>query len=166
MSALTSNCIVPFSLTKRNDIGVGYANIYLETSLGAKYIPQYIQPNTSIYFNKFSKLASIAWLTGNELTFLKNGNFRIQFAINYTSQYGNVQTTLYVNDIPLTSTYGVITNMTPNVSQLNGEFTVRLLIGDTIKLVNTSGSYTIQSTGQINQILANLTVTEINNTCS
>jgi hypothetical protein len=162
MSALTSNCIVPFNLTKRNDLGTAYANITLMTSTGAKYIPQYVNTGSSIYFNQYNKLASIAWLTANELTFLKNGTFRIQFFINYTSTYGNIQITLYVNGIPLVGTYGTTSNLTFNGGQINGEFTVKLSANDKIQLINTSsGSFVISPTGNNNQVLASWTVTEI-----
>lgn len=161
MTALTSNCIVPFNLIKRNDIGTAYANVILMTFPGAKYIPQFVNTGASINFNQYSKLSSIAWLTANELTFLKNGNFRIQFSINYTSTFGNVQITLYVNGLPMIGTFGTTSNLTFNGGQINGEFTAKLLINDKIRLVNTSGSFVITSTGLNNQVLASWTVTEI-----
>jgi hypothetical protein len=160
-SALTSNCIVPFNLTKRNDIGTGYANVFLGTSQNAKNIPQFVGTGSSIKFNQYSKLASIAWLTTDELTFLKNGSFRIQFFINYTSTYGNILITLYVNNLPVAQTYGTTSNVTFNGGQVNGEFTVKLAINDKIKLVNTQGPFLLQQTGNNTQVLANWTVTEI-----
>lgn len=159
--ALTSNCIVPFSLVKRNDLGTAYANINLVASPGARYIPQYVNNGMSIYFNQFSKLASVAWITANTLTFLKNGTFRIQFFINYISTFGNIQITLYVNGLPLTATYGTTSNLTFNGGQVNGEFTLKLSTSDKIQLVNTSGSFVIGATGQNNQVMASVTVTEI-----
>ena len=160
-SALTSNCIVPFNLTKRNDIGKAYANVFLGTSPNAKNLPQFVNVGSSIKFNQYSKLASIAWLTTDELTFLKNGNFRVQFFINYTSTFGNILITLYVNNLPLMQTYGTTSNVTFNGGQINGEFTVKLSINDKIKLVNTQGPFLIQQTGNNTQVLANWTVTEI-----
>lgn len=161
--ALTSNCIVPFSLTKRNDIGTAYANVFLMTYPNAKNLPQFVNTNSSIKFNQYSKLASISWLTTDELTFLKNGSFRVQFFINYMSSYGNIQITLYVNGLPLMQTYGTTTNVTFNGGQVNGEFTVKLAIDDKIKLVNTSAPFLIQQTGNNNQVLASWTVTEVDN---
>ncbi len=162
MSALTSNCIVPFSLLKRNDVGQGYANVYLIVQQPQKYVPQYVNPESSIYFNKFGKLASIAWMKADELTFLKNGTFRVQFFINSALNYSNVQIALYVNGLQFDGTYGSITNTTYSGSQINGEFTLKVEVGDVIKLVNKYGSFIISQTGPIGQILASMTVTEIN----
>ena len=160
-SALTSNCIVPFSLLKRNDTGQGYANIYLIVQQPNKNIPQYVNSNSTILFNKFSKLASIAWLKADELTFLKSGTFRVQFFINYSLNYSNIQIGLYVNGIEVGGTYGSTTNLTFSSSQINGEFTLKITVGDVIKLVNKSGTFVISQTGPLNQILASMTVTEI-----
>jgi hypothetical protein len=159
---LISNCIVPFSLTKRNDLGVAYANVYLIAQPPLKNVPQFVNTGSSIFFNKFSRLASIAWLTANELTFLKGGNFRVQFSINYSLNFGNVQISLYVNNIPVVGTYGTIINISGG-SQITGEFTLKFNTGDVIQLVNTSGSFVISQTGPLGQILANLTVTEVSN---
>jgi hypothetical protein len=161
MSAITSNCIVPFNLVKRNDIGEAYANVYLEAYSNPKYLPQYVQTGSSVNFNKFSRLASIAWLTADELTFLKNGNFRIQFSINYTANYGNIQLALYINNMQFMGTYGIVSNVTFNGGKISGEFTVKLIIGDKIKLVNIASPFVISANGLSNQILANLTVTEV-----
>jgi hypothetical protein len=155
--SLTSNCIVPFSLTKRNDLGNAYANINLIASTNAKYVPQIINNNSSINFNQYTKLLSIAWLTSNTLTFLKNGTFRIQFFINYTALVGTLKIALYVNGNPITGTF----DTTITEGQINGEFTVKLLTSDKIQLINIGDSFTITPV-QINQILANITVTEIN----
>jgi hypothetical protein len=161
MSALTSNCIVPFSLTKRNDIGTGYANVFLGNYPNPKNLPQYVDVGASIKFNQYTKLASIAWLTTDELTFLKNGTFRVQFFINYSSTYGNILIGLYVNGLPIAQTYGTTSNVTFNGGQVNGEFTVKLSINDKIKLINVQAPFLLQPTGSNNQVLASWTVTEI-----
>ena len=161
MAALTSNCVVPFSLTKRNDIGVAYANVYLSASPVPKYIPQFVNVGSSVLFNKFTKLASIAWLKPDELTFLQNGSFRVQFFINFTNNFGKLQLALFVNGLQVAQTFGTVGGTTFNGGQVNGEFTVKVSIGDVIRLVNVGSLFVVAGTGIDTQVLANLTVTEI-----
>lgn len=152
--ALLSNCIDPFVLIKRNDIGVGYANIQLISN--GKFVPQHISQGMSIKFNKHTKLSSIAWLSPDELTFLKNGYFRIQFFMIFAPGSSQIQISLHVNDIPVLGTFGVQTMTT-----ISGEFSARLSINDRIKLVVSSSFMTIMGGTSPEQIMANLTVTEI-----
>ena len=155
----TTNGLEPFVLIKRNDAGIAYANIYLIASVNAKNIPQFVNIGSTIKFNKFSKLASIAWLTSDTLTMLKDGFFRVQFFIDYSFNTGPIQIALNVNGLQMVGTYGTVSNIVATGGQVNGEFNVKLKNGDSIQLVSVNQTFTI-STNTVDQILAIITVTE------
>jgi len=146
-----------FTLTKRNDLGKAYANIYLLSSAGQQIVPT----GTAIKFNGFSKLASIS-LSNNFLVLLKDGTFKIDFIVNYvTKNNTNAQVALFINGQNAGGAFGSSTIFSNGVRQLVGSYTMQLVINDTLQLKCIGPTFTIKNGGVKNEIIANFIVSEI-----
>ncbi|QKF94585.1 hypothetical protein QKU48_gp1127 [Fadolivirus algeromassiliense] len=151
-----------FALTKRNDLGKAFANIYLLSVPSQGGITQTVPKNATIKFNGHGKLSSVAWLTSDTLTMLKNGTFKIDFIINYTTPANsNAQVALFVNDENVGGAFGSSNILPSGVKQLSGSYTLKLSKDDYIQLKSVGNTFIIRQAGPTNEFLVNLTLTEI-----
>ena len=151
-----------FKLTKRNDVGKAYANIYLLSLSTNNGMQQIISNGTAIQFNGYSKLASISWQTRDELTLLKSGTFKIDFIVNYVSAItSNIQVSLFLNGESIGGSFGSNIMLVNGVKQLTGTYTLKLNKDDKLQLKGLGPTFTIKKTGTGDEIIANLTVSEI-----
>lgn len=153
--------IVPpceFVLKKHNELGKAFAHVYLLSVHNNNQ--QIVIPGAPIKFSNYSKLASIAWLTKDELTFLKAGTFKIEFSMNYANNASNAQVALFLNGVPMIGTFGTSSPLISGVSRLSGTYVLKLNVNDKIKLVGVSNAFTIKSAGPNDEIIATWIVTE------
>lgn len=152
-----------FTLIKRNDIGNAFANVYLLSITSQGGLQQTVQKGASIRFNGHGKLASVSWQTADTLTMLKGGLFRIDFIINYTTPLNsNAQVALFVNEENVGGAFGSNNTLPTGVKQLTGTYTLRLNTNDIIQLRCVGNTFTIRQAGPTDEIIASLTLTEIN----
>ena len=149
-----------FTLIKRNDIGVGYAYVFLY-SLSQPVTTQTVMPGNSIKFNNHGRLASISWLKNDELTMLKSGLFQIDFTINYRLNNANVQVELYVNDLAVGVAFGNAQGCSTGLGKITGSYNLKLLTNDKLKLVGKTNPFVIAPAGFQNEITATFIINEI-----
>ena len=150
-----SSCL---TLIKHNELAPAFAHIYLLSPRGS--VQQLITNGASIRFNKFSKLAGIAWPAADELVFLRTGTFKVEFSLNYGNNNNNAQVALYLNNVPMIGAFGTSSPLITGVGRLSGTYVLRFNINDRIKLVGISNPFTIKSAGPHDEIIATLIVTE------
>jgi|LakMenEpi03Aug12_release.lakeMendotaPanAssembly.Ray.scaffolds.fasta_scaffold270378_2 hypothetical protein len=153
---------IPSCLTikKRNDLGNAIAFVYFLSPNTISPITQSVNNGDAIKFNKYGKLAGIAWPTQTELKFLKSGTFKIEFAMNYANNNQPIQVALFLNNVQLIGAFGTSNPLTLGVSMLSGSYLIKLNANDVIKIVNVSNQFLIRSAGSADEIIAHLTVTE------
>ena len=147
-----------FTLKKHNELGPAFAHVYLLSPGGM--IQQNVAAGVSIKFSNFSKLAGIAWLTKDELTFLRASTYKIEFSLNYGYNGHSTQVALFLNGVPMIGSFGTSNPLATGVGRLNGAYVLKLNVNDKIKLVGISNPFTIKSVGPHDEIIATLTVTE------
>lgn len=149
-----------FTLTKRNDVGKAYAYVFLY-SMAQPIMSQIVMPGSSIKFNNHGRLASIAWLSTDELTMLKDGLFEVEFNINYQANSKPVQVELYVNGIGVGVAFGSESGTTAGTKRIVGKYNLKLYKNDKLKLIGKTNSFTIRPAGTSNEIMATWTVKEV-----
>lgn len=148
------------TVIKRPNQGKGYGNVYLlSTTPGYQ---QTIQPDSTIKFNGFTKLATMSWLTSDTITMLKTGTYQITFQVNYVtlSDDQNVQVGLYANGEQI-CIFGESVPLRNNVSKLSGTYVIKANANDKIQFVGIDVPFTIKGVSQNTEIIANVTITEI-----
>lgn len=148
-----------FSLVTIPNKGKGYGNIYL-LSQSPGYT-QTVQPNSTIKFNGFSKLATISWLTTDTITMLKGGLFQIAFQVNYgTTDSTNIQVGLYVNS-NLVNIFGESIPLDNGISKLSGTFVLKIIANDKIQFAGIENAFVIKPISQGSEIIASVTIAEV-----
>ena len=149
-----------FTLIKRNDAGKAYAYVFLY-SLSQPVMTQIVNPGSSIKFNNHGRLASIAWLSTDELTVLKDGLFEVDFSVNYQVNNKNVQVELFVNGQGVGVAFGSESPGFSGISKITGKYNLRLYKNDKLKLVGKTNQFIIRPAGLGNEIMSYITVKEI-----
>lgn len=147
-----------FVLTKRNDLGKGFAYVYY---LATSSSQQTVVPGDTIKYNLNGKLTSIALSNNDTLTMLKSGMFQFDFSVNFVNNISNIEVIIYVNDEAVLGTTGISTPLVSGVSKVSGSYVLRLAKGDTIKLVNVGESFRIARSGINSEIVTSVTLAEI-----
>ena len=149
---------VSFSLVTRPNMGKGYGNVYLLAKTPG--YTQTIQPNSTIKFNGFSRLATMSWKTADTITILKGGLFQIAFQLSYASSFDNIQVGLFINDEQII-TFGESISLVNGVSTINSNVVLKLFANDLIQFVGLENTFVIKPISQEQEIIASVTLIEI-----
>ena len=145
-----------FVLTKRNDLGKGYGNVYLLSTLGSQ---QTVISGNPVKFNNYSKLSGVSWLTQSELTIINDGTYEINFTLNYLN-IPDIQVALFVNGNAMIGGFGQSSPLLSGTRQLVGSYVLKLATGDKLKLINIGSNFVLKPSSLENEIIANLIVSE------
>lgn len=148
-----------FTLVTIPNKGKGYGNIFLLSNTPG--YTQTIQPNTTIKFNGFTRLATMSWKTADTITMLKAGLYQINFQVNYETNFDtNVQVGLYVNGNQI-NVFGESIPLDNGVSKLSGTYVLKVKPGDLIQFAGIGDTFVISPVSQSSEIIASVTIVEV-----